>query len=491
LKDINRFQELYDFIESATTLEKKIAKVKSYIDNCRGFSSFLIDDLLGMVYLGLDDLKWTFLYVSRGCRKLTGYSTKELAFQNKTDYENITYPEDRQFIRDSINYAITNHKKYEFDYRIITKKGRIKWVRETGQSIGVLENRKHMLLGYVYDISNEKNTAERLNINNEKLKNANFLLTEILKKLPIGIATNKISTGERLYVNKKFEEIYGWPGKDMKDINTFFEKAYPDEDYRNTIKKIIMDDIASGDEKKMKWDDIRITRKKGDTAYVNALNIPIYDQDLMISTVMDVTRLHKQIEKITSLFNQTIKAMAAILEIRDPYTSNHQLRVAKIARIIAEEMDLPEDKIDLIYYASILHDIGKIYLPASILSKPGKLSEIEMQMVRTHPEQSFNIIKHIDFPWPIKEVIIQHHERLDGSGYPNGLKENDILMEAKILAVADILEAITSNRPYRPSLGVEAAVNELREKRGKLYDKNISDICISLIKANKIDFESL
>ncbi|MDD3520459.1 MAG: HD domain-containing protein, partial [Actinomycetota bacterium] len=405
------------------------------------------------------------------------------------DYENITYPEDRQFVRDAIDYSVTNHKKYEFDYRIITKNSKIKWVHETGQSIGMLENGQHVLLGYVFDINNEKIAADKLDDNNKKLKNTNFLLTEIFKKIPIGIATNRISDGKNLYVNKKCEEIYGWPRKYMKDLNTFFKNIYPDDDYRNKIKNRILNDIASSDEKRMKWDDIKITRKNGEIAYVDALNIPIYEQDLMVSTVVDVTDTHKQIEKITGLFNQTINAMSAILEIRDPYTSNHQLRVAKIAKTIAETMNLSSDKIDLIYYSSILHDIGKIYLPASILSKPGKLSEIEMQMVRTHPEQSFNIIQHIDFPWPIKEVIIQHHERLDGSGYPNGLKENEILTEAKILAVADVLEAITSNRPYRPSLGVEAAINELKENKGRLYDKDISEICISLVKSNKIEFE--
>ena len=165
-----------------------------------------------------------------------------------------------------------------------------------------------------------------------------------------------------------------------------------------------------------------------------------------------------------------IQAMAATVETRDPYTAGHQRRVADLGRAIAREMGLADHQIDGIRMAGIVHDLGKISIPAEILSKPTKLSDIEFALIKTHPQISYDILKDIDFPWPVARTVFQHHERINGSGYPLGLKGDEILLEARILAVADVVEAIASHRPYRPAFGIEAALDQISKKKGVLYD---------------------
>jgi putative two-component system response regulator len=179
--------------------------------------------------------------------------------------------------------------------------------------------------------------------------------------------------------------------------------------------------------------------------------------------------------QLQEMFNATVGGMALMAESRDPYTAGHQHRVAQFACDIAKDMKLPEDQIEAIRIAGVLHDIGKIRTPVSLLNRPGKLLKAEWELIKTHPVVGFKILKQIPFPWQIAEIVYQHHERIDGSGYPRGLKEDEILLEAKILAVADVIEAITSHRPYRPALPMEFAFNEVKNYRGKLFDKDVVD----------------
>ena len=185
----------------------------------------------------------------------------------------------------------------------------------------------------------------------------------------------------------------------------------------------------------------------------------------------------------------SIAAMSKIVEIRDPYTAGHQTRVADLSVAIARELKLPEERVKYIRIAALIHDIGKIYIPSDILSKPGKLRDMEWQLIKIHAQGSYDILKTIEFPWPIAQIAWQHHERLDGSGYPNGLNADDILLEAKILAVADVVEAMSSYRPYRPALGIEKALDEISRNRGVLYDPNIVDACLKLFYENSFKFE--
>ena len=185
----------------------------------------------------------------------------------------------------------------------------------------------------------------------------------------------------------------------------------------------------------------------------------------------------------------SIAAMSKIVEIRDPYTAGHQTRVADLSVAIARELKLPEERVKYIRIAALIHDIGKIYIPSDILSKPGKLRDMEWQLIKIHAQGSYDILKTIEFPWPIAQIAWQHHERLDGSGYPQGLDGDHILLEAKILAVADVVEAMSSYRPYRPALGIEKALDEISRNRGVLYDPNIVDACLKLFYENSFKFE--
>ncbi|MGB9836315.1 MAG: HD domain-containing phosphohydrolase, partial [Candidatus Saccharicenans sp.] len=179
--------------------------------------------------------------------------------------------------------------------------------------------------------------------------------------------------------------------------------------------------------------------------------------------------LRESWERLRRTLAGTIQAISATIEMRDPYTAGHQRRVAQLAEAISLEMRLPEAQIEGIKFAAEIHDIGKIYVPAEILSKPTKLTELEYTIIKTHPQAGYDILKNIEFPWPIAQIVLQHHERINGSGYPNGLKNGEILLEAKILAVADVVEAMSSHRPYRPSFGLDRALEEIRSNRGVLY----------------------
>jgi HD-GYP domain-containing protein (c-di-GMP phosphodiesterase class II) len=187
---------------------------------------------------------------------------------------------------------------------------------------------------------------------------------------------------------------------------------------------------------------------------------------------------------------QSILTIAATVEARDPYTAGHQRRVGELATAIAQEMELPDMQVQGIHFAAIIHDLGKIHVPAEILSKPGRLNELEYRLIQTHSQAGYDILKDVSFPWPIAEIILQHHEKLDGSGYPQGLKDGEIRLEAKIIAVADVVEAISSHRPYRPALGVKPALEEIRQGRGRLYDPSVVDACLRLFNEKGFAFNS-
>jgi len=188
---------------------------------------------------------------------------------------------------------------------------------------------------------------------------------------------------------------------------------------------------------------------------------------------------------------ETVNALASAVEMRDSYTAGHQRRVAQLACAVARETDLPDDQIEAIYMAGLIHDIGKISVPADILLKPSRLSEMEMNLIKTHPQVSFDILKDIEFPWPVAHIVLQHHERMDGSGYPHGLSGEDILLEARILAIADVVEAMASHRPYRPALGIDKALDEISKNKGILYDSAVVNACTKILAEQGFDLDKV
>lgn len=197
-------------------------------------------------------------------------------------------------------------------------------------------------------------------------------------------------------------------------------------------------------------------------------------------------RLQDSYRHLNKVMIEIIKSFATTIETRDPYTAGHQDRVSKLAHAIAQEMGLPAAQIDAIILAATIHDIGKLFVPAEILNKPGKISDNEYKLIKTHPQIGYDIIKEIEFTWPIADIILQHHERLDGSGYPNKIAGEFILLEAKIIGVADVVEAMASHRPYRPALGIDKALEEISRNQGVLYDPMVVDVCINLL--NRVEF---
>jgi HD-GYP domain-containing protein (c-di-GMP phosphodiesterase class II) len=198
--------------------------------------------------------------------------------------------------------------------------------------------------------------------------------------------------------------------------------------------------------------------------------------------------LQASLGRLTGIIGGTVMAIAAMVEKRDPYTSGHQARVAELARAIGRELGLPADRLEGLYIASGIHDIGKISLPAEILSKPSQLSSIEMSLIQAHAQAGHDILRMVDFPWPVATIVLQHHERLNGSGYPQGLAGDSILQEARIVGVADVVETMCSHRPYRPSIGLEKALEEISTHRGDLYDPAAVDACLSLIREKRFEF---
>ncbi len=293
-------------------------------------------------------------------------------------------------------------------------------------------------------------------------------------------------------VNQSFEELFKFSNKELrfKDIHDFI---VPHELYEEA-KSVSEEVLTNGSVHK---ESVR-SRKDGSRVNVSIIGYPIQfgsEQIGMYGIYRDLTRLkhsekelQSNLEKLRKAMGGIIHAMVSTVEVRDPYTAGHQQRVANLARAIAQEMELPKEEVEGIRMASTLHDLGKVNIPAEILSKPGRLTDIEFSLIKMHPEIAYEILKKIDFSWPIAEIVYQHHERIDGSGYPRGLRGKDIPLAARILTVADVVEAIASHRPYRPALGMKKALNEISKNGGIFYDRDVVDACLRLFTKKKFIF---
>lgn len=292
------------------------------------------------------------------------------------------------------------------------------------------------------------------------------------------------------YANPAFEKLTGWKKEDLdKKRFNFWDIVHPDE--TALVKNIKRERMPSSGE-------FRIVSKDGSVKVVevNSAKVGKRREARRIGIMRDITgrkkaeeELEKSLERLKRTFEDTVNALVSALERRDPYTAGHQKGVANLACAIAQEMHLSKDKIDGLRLAGLVHDVGKIQIPTEILIKPGHLSETEFLMIKIHPQAGYDILKEIDFPYPIAEIVLQHHERMDGSGYPQGLCGEQILLEARILAVADVVEAMSSQRPFRPALGIGMALEEVSKHRGKLYERRVVDALLRLVKENRITFE--
>jgi putative nucleotidyltransferase with HDIG domain len=216
-----------------------------------------------------------------------------------------------------------------------------------------------------------------------------------------------------------------------------------------------------------------------------------YNLDVDLTALNQVKKnLQKSIQNLKRILEGTVLALMSAVEMRDPYTAGHQNGVAKLACAIASELGLDENRIEGLRIGSLLHDIGKLNIPSEILTKPGGLSDIEYKLMQTHPQFGFEILRSINFPWPIAQMVLQHHEKIDGSGYPQGLMGEKITLEARIITVADVVEPMSSHRPYRPALGMDAALAEIKKGKGTCYDNQVVEACVKIIEEKGFQFRS-
>ncbi len=417
-----------------------------------------------------------FVFVNPRFQTLTGYSEEELLGRYTLD---LVIPPDRALVREKAIQMLRGTLKNPYEYRIRDKKGNIRWILETVTSIDYQGQKATM--GNFMDVTERKQVEEAYRESEERYR-------RLVNMLPDAVAVH--TDGRIVYVNEHGVKLCGVKNADEIIGRNFLEFVHPD--YHKIVKERVK---AMKEGRGAPLIEEKFVRADGSVVDVEVAAVPLnYSGKLSFLVVIrDITErkraereLQNSFRRLENIINGTITAMAKIVETKDPYTAGHHRRVARLATAIAREMNVDEEIINGIKMAALVHDIGKINIPAEILSKPGRLSEIEMEIIKTHPLHGYEILKFIDFPWPVAEIVLQHHELLDGSGYPYGLKKDEIRLEARILTVADIVEAISSHRPYRPSWGLEIALEEVMEGCGRLYDTDVVEACRSLLQ--KKDF---
>ena len=339
------------------------------------------------------------------------------------------------------------------------------------------------VLGRAIKFAIERNRVE------EALKGENVFLRYILDSpSPISVMYTDMERNI-LYWNEGAERIFGYKAEEVVGRQKI-DILYPDDTTQNAIGDVRLSML----ERKEKVDcEIREVTKDGRKIWVNLICVPRFDEEGNVIGILgigeDITErrqtkqeLQLSFEKLQKTLDAMVNALASTVTIRDPYTARHQKQVTQLACAIAEEMGLTEQQVDWIRMAASVHDIGKINVPIEFLSKPGSLSHVEYDMVKTHPHVGYEILKTIEFPWTMVQAVLQHHERMDGSGYPQGLKGDEILIEARILGVADVVDAISSHRPYRAAFDIDKALEEIEKNKGTLYDTDVVDACLKLLK---------
>ena len=312
----------------------------------------------------------------------------------------------------------------------------------------------------------------------------NRLLIEVC---PVGMIVYK-ATGECVSANKAAARIIGTTAEELLKQNFYELKSWRDSGLLRVATQCLESQVTIEE-------DIHVTSSTfGKEFWLTGRMVPFeYNYESYVlglfsditekKRVEDLNRLN--VTKLEAAFMQTVEAITALSALRDPYTAAHERRVAEIAVTIGAELGLDAHRQQGLRVAGFLHDVGKINAPAEILSKPGTLSAAQFALVKEHAQAGYDALKHVDFPWPIALVALQHHERIDGSGYPHGLKGEEIALEARIIAVADVVEAMSSHRPYRPALGIEKALAEIERGRGTAFDKEVADACLRLFREKR------
>jgi PAS domain S-box-containing protein len=440
------------------------------------------------------DLAGNFTFFNASMCRILGYSKEELAGMN---YQQFTNTETSKKVFQAFNKVYNTGEPTEgFDWQIIRKDGTERYV-ETSVSLQKYSSDKPIgFRGIVRDVT-ERKKADEASRESEKR------LSSIIHDL--SVSSFVIGKDHKvLYWNKALESISNILAAEMVGTNqhwrAFYVQERPcmadlvvDEDIDNISQwyegKSIKSNLIDGAYEVT--DFFPALGEKGEWLRITASPVRDLHGNLVgaVETLENITKrkqaeeqLHQTIENLRKAVDTTIQVMISAVEMRDPYTAGHQLRVANLARTIATEMGLVPEKIEGIRMAGSIHDIGKLSIPAEILSKPTNLTDIEFSLIKEHSRIGYEALKDVKSPWPLAEIVYQHHERMNGSGYPRNLKGDEIIMEARIMAVADVVEAMASHRPYRPALGIEAALEEIEKYKGIFYDNTVADACLRLFR---------
>ncbi len=470
---------------------------------------------------------------SPACVTVTGYKAEEFA-ANPYLWIQMVAPQDRELVMEHARQILAGNDVPPIEHRIVRKDGESRWVSDTTILFKDASGKLLSYDGVIKDITERKQAEARI----RKLTRLYATLSQTNQTIVRTTSRAELFSNicDAAVIHGKF--VMAWVG--LVDETTHMVKPvchYGAETGYLTNIIISTDDVPAGrgptgaairkncvshvndyatDERTLPWREAALKRGFRGAAglplrfgnkVIGALTLytdesGFFDADqlnLLEEMATDISfalegfereTLRRQAEgereaalgKLQKALESSIGVAASISEMRDPYTSGHQKRVSQLAVAIAFEMGFSQAQAEGIRFGCLIHDIGKIGVPAEILSKPLKLTPLEMQLIQIHPNAGYEIVKDIEFPWPVAQMILQHHERLDGSGYPAGLKGNDIIAEAKIIAVADTVEAMSSHRPYRPGLGMDAALAEIAGASGARYDKQAVDACMRLIK---------
>ncbi len=414
--------------------------------------------------------------------EISGYSEAELSSRPFTDF---IHPEDRRLVAERHLKRLRGEKVPEVcSFRIVDKAGNVKWVEIN--VVLVSWDGDPATLNFLSDITERKRFEEALMANERFLESVFSSIQDGLSVLDSDLNIIKVNPALEKW------HRYNMPLVGKKCYEAYHDRSEPCERCPSLAT------LRTG---APAYDVVPKSGPNGVNAgWLDLFTFPLYDEESgrltgVIEYVRDITErkkaeeeLKRSVRKLRKMLRSTVKTLASIMEARDPYTAGHQQRVAKLARAIAVGMGLPKEQIHAVYMASVVHDIGKIYIPAEILSAPRQLTPTEMSLIRMHSRYGFDIVRTIDFPWPIDKIVLQHHERIDGSGYPDNLKGEEVAIEARVLAVADVVEAMASHRPYRPALGIDRALEEIAQNRGILYDPDAVDACLDLFSEKDFAF---
>ncbi|HUN54888.1 MAG TPA: PAS domain S-box protein [Smithella sp.] len=375
------------------------------------------------------------------------------------------HEEDRDRFLSSIQDAVEKEIPWNFEGRFFaTKTGEMVWFQ--GLSTPIRREDQLIFNGILLNITERKQAEERYR--------------HIFENAQEGIYQST-PEGRFILANQSMARILGYdsPQNLITAVTDIASQVYADAEVRAEFIRIM--------EKQgfVRSSEVRFRRKDDSIIWVSGTMQAVRDDKgriLYEGVIEDVTQRKESVERLRHALTGTVRAIAAIVETRDPYTAGHQRQAGDLALSIAAEMGLSNDRMEGLRLAAIIHDLGKISVPSEILSKPSELTALEFSLIKTHAQAGHDILKDIEFPWPVARIVFEHHERMDGSGYPRMLKGENIILEARILAVADVVEAMSSHRPYRASLGIEAALEEIEQNRGTFYDADVVDACLRLFR---------